>query len=200
MGTATSLEGQPRVQPTGETFKAGVAFEGVGDSRTAITNIAMLGKVWKQLFKAYLGQEATYEQAAKEALICLKDNMERFDLSKLPEDSAEVVAFMDEVCGKGASNSFKLACFINSCAAACDQKLKATAEVLHLSRPTVVAIIGGWAENVAFRRALEMLGYKVQIPPLATLATHAGLAADALVRVGYAPSFAQALAMMISKA
>jgi len=199
VGTAFNLADSPGVQPSAESLAADIAFEGVGPARAAITNIAMLGTYWKALLEWAQGPQKTdYQQGAASALEALDKGLE-VDLAEiLPAQSEQIdqiAVRLGSVCAV-SDWPVKLATFIKSAAKACDQKLQATAKVLGLDKPTEVAIIGGWAENAAFVAALCSLGYAVHIPPLAAEATHAGLAAQALVRGNEAPDFGEALKML----
>lgn len=192
IGTATSLADMPNVQPTFATYEAGIAFEGVGNSRAAITNIAMLGSVY-EILKDSPPKKWSYEMAAATAKDFLH-KVKTFSLKEMPQDVAEAAQWVLEQ--NDNSHKYALAAVVITAAQACYDKIAATAQVLGMPFPKEVAIIGGWAENEAFIAALKAKGFKVRIPPLAACATHAGLAADALVRVGDAKNFREALNMV----
>ena len=86
-----------------------------------------------------------------------------------------------------------LAELVGNLARTCVETLRKTDELFHRKHKKEVAVTGGWAKNRLFLQALEELGYQVVIPPFADLATAAGLAADALVRIGDAKNFKAAL-------
>ena len=190
VGTA-SMAG-PDCQPSAESFAAGLAFEGVDASRAVISNCGgMAGTAYKAL-KGKL----SYAEAAAAALPMLQG-------LKIPDPSAI------RECGVIGSPDFAekwhnlyrtrqedLASFLKYIAGLCVQKLAATDKLFGRRRQRQVAVTGGWAENDAFNKALELLDCEVIIPPFADKATAAGLAAEALVRAGRAKDFAEALAIL----
>ncbi|MFA6215578.1 MAG: hypothetical protein WC768_03355 [Patescibacteria group bacterium] len=191
LGIAFCLLKHLGIKPTAQTFAAGIAFEGIGSSRAAITNIAQLGRAYKWMIGFANWDYATAALQANTVIDCTRP----YDLTGMPTDEAEAKTWLRELYNKRSPQA-AIAGLLKSAALACHQKLEATAGVLRLAAPTEISVIGGWAQNSAFINALRKLGYKVHIPPFAAEATHAGLAADALVRVGDAKTFNEALAML----
>jgi activator of 2-hydroxyglutaryl-CoA dehydratase len=88
---------------------------------------------------------------------------------------------------------------VNTIAVKCVSGLSNAAEVLGVGMPSEVAIVGGFAENKAILKALELHGITAVVPPFAGLATQAGAAAEALRRAEIASTTSEALAMFPNK-
>lgn len=189
VGTAISLLGRDDIVPSEKTYSANIVFEGIGKSRAAISNITMAGPIYKSL-KA----ELSFDQMV-EVVMDYMPRVKTFDLEEMPIESIkESCAWL---CDKYVTPGVSATALIKTTALACYTNLKNQAEMLGLEDPCQVAIIGGWAENRAFKMILEKLGLKVVIPPLAKDATHVGLAAEALVRTGNATNTADALNQLV---
>jgi sugar (pentulose or hexulose) kinase len=189
IGTACQVQ---NIQPTAELLQAGIAFEGAGESLSAITNVGMLGRTYKALVqKAGIGFE--------EASLLAMDRINRrefapCDVAKLPVDEDDAIAALQDLYG--SNNEDLTACLIEITARACYDKVSATAKLLSLPQPDEVAVIGGWARNRAFIAALKRFFADVRIPAQASAATAVGMAAHALVGAGDAASVKEALSLL----
>lgn len=198
LGTATKVSNE--VQPSAQTFEAGVAFEGLGESRAAITNIAKLGTLYKRLVEAAgMNYQSMSDHACEMAI-----HGKLYDGHFLEKKYGQLLKNEDEAFSWILKNGTpKYACgqIISLAAYYCRLKIEATAKVLGVLVPTTVALTGGWAANKAFHTMLKREHFEVVIPREAQYATHAGIAADALRRymlqtTDQPCTFAEALAVL----
>jgi sugar (pentulose or hexulose) kinase len=189
IGTACQVS---HIQPTAELLQAGIAFEGSGESLSAITNVGMLGRTYKALVqKAGIGFDAASAKAMEQLG---KIEVAPCDVAKLPVDEDHAIAELQRLYG--SNDEELIACVIHLTARACHEKVVATAKLLNLPQPREVAVIGGWARNSAFIAALQQFFAEVKIPAQAPAATAVGMAAHALVGVGDAANVREALALL----
>jgi sugar (pentulose or hexulose) kinase len=178
------------------TFNAKLVFEAMpNNAMSAISNIGMHGPLYKALKNAK--GEISYEQATKLALTKLNKVIEKelvFNqeiLSQKSDDFARLA--LEEVHG---DLDLALATMVNTIAVVCKSGLFDAATALGVRRkPIVVAIVGGFAENKALMKALDMHGITTVVPAFASLATQAGAAAHALCLAGVASNTKEALEM-----
>lgn len=188
IGTACRVE---EIRASALACEAGFAFEGAGQSLSAITNVGMLGRTYKTLVGT---GGMSFEEASRRIRHRLEaGTVPTFDVTALPADEDAALRRLSD--GLGSDPDLLLASYVASTAATCRDRIDATATVLEMEPPLEVAVIGGWARNEAFRAALETF-YTVRIPAQAPDATAVGLAADALVRVGDAATIGEALEML----
>jgi hypothetical protein len=179
-GVAVRFKGKVPRGADQEKFSQ-IAVEGVGHSQAAITNAAFLGPTWKQL-KNGAGYE-TYYEAAEVARQCLDQGI-ILTLQEAPRDEEGVKTAEWVLTQCSGSHSRALASVARTMAEACRQNLDEVSSFLGRPLGAEVAITGGWSQNEAFRDALRGVGFSQPfIAPHAMNATHAGLAAEALVRL-----------------
>jgi sugar (pentulose or hexulose) kinase len=189
IGTACQIDS---IRATEPALAGGIAFEGAGDSLSAITNVGMLGRTYKALITA---AEIDFERASAIAMARMSRKVyESFDVSKLPID--EEAALESLIDRYGPDLEDVLGAVISSIAVACREKISATARALSLPPPREVAVIGGWARNQAFIQALKRFYEGVRIPPQAASATTVGLAAEALLKAGESRTVKEALILL----
>jgi hypothetical protein len=183
------------VKPSRKSFEAGFAFEGVGDSRAAVTNTGMYGPVWKALKDR--GSYVSYEAAVSQVMPLFDDEVPTLSLDEMPDDPKEAALWvLSHSLTAGPEMAMAMAMFVKAVATKCVTDIRQAAKLLQMDEPTEVAITGGWAENKAFIKAIKQCGLKVLIPPLAANATHAGLAAKALVIMGDVKTLPEALGVL----
>ncbi len=172
------------IQPTAATFAAKINFEGLGSYRAAVTNTGMFGPIYKELIESvgFSGPDK-YRQAAAAALPYIGE----VDPVN-PNEGYQI--------GPSPYPGVSIARYLNGVAAAMVEELRRVVKVLDVQHSNRVAITGGWAENPAFIQALLKQGIQVIVPRHASQATHAGLAADGLVRCGCASNIKEALGML----
>jgi sugar (pentulose or hexulose) kinase len=189
IGTACQVQ---NIYPTAELLRAGIAFEGAGESLSAITNVGMLGRTYKALVQK---AGISFEEASTQAIGRLgRIEVAPCDVAKLPIDEDDAIAALQGLYG--SNDEDLIASLIHITAAACYDKVAATAKLLGLPQPGEVAVIGGWARNRAFIAALKQFFADVRIPAQASAATAVGMAAHALVGVGDAASVKEALTLL----
>jgi hypothetical protein len=164
-----------------DLFKAeeGIAIEGVDHTAAAISNVAFAGQAYKALMRRLMIPD--FHRAAQAAGRTLKQ-AKMLDLQSMPRDPEG-----DEAVGwimkqHGVQMEWALASLVHTIAYACKVKLEATARFLGIECPKSINIAGGWAQNSAFILALKSQGFEPNTPPHGPNATHAGLAAEALLR------------------
>ncbi|MCX6720355.1 MAG: hypothetical protein NTW11_00930 [Candidatus Staskawiczbacteria bacterium] len=187
------------IVPGEKTFNAGLVFEAMpNNGLSAISNIGRHGPLYKALMNA--NGEISYERAARLALTSISEIVE----TRLVFDD-EMLKLEPELFAKSALGMAKgletqaLAGMVNTIATKCKDGLTKAATALGVPMPSEVAIVGGFAENIAILKALKMHGITAVVPPFAGLATQAGAAAEALRRAGMASTTAEALAMFPNK-
>jgi sugar (pentulose or hexulose) kinase len=189
IGTACQVE---EIRASEAALAGGIAFEGAGESLSAISNVGMLGRTYKALVTL---AEIGFEEAATRAMGRIeRGDAPLFDVGTLPIDEEAAIQSLTDRCGSNLEDL--LAAVVGSAAAACRDKIAATARVLDLPEPREVAVIGGWARNRAFIAALNRLYEEVRIPNQAASATTVGLAAEALVKAKDASSIKEAIDML----
>lgn len=186
LGTTIAVD--EKIQPTPNTFRSSINFEGLGPYRAAVTNTAMFGPDYKELVRR-LGVK-NYTEAS--ALAMTRMTVQPM----LASDVANHRNVVEIACKMFPDPAMVLASYIIGVANTIAQELKGVSKTLGLDTPRTVAITGGWAENAAFIQALQMNELDVIIPRHASSATHAGLAADGLVRCGEANDIKGALDML----
>jgi hypothetical protein len=189
IGTACSVG---EVRASALAYESGVAFEGAGPSLSAITNVGMLGRIYKVLIQR-AGIDFTEASLRVQRLLDERE-LETVDVTALPADEDQAVQKLSDRIGWDPD--LLLSTYIASTADACRHHIRATSEILGMEPPVDVAVIGGWARNTAFLCALEQHFGEVRVPEQAPYATAVGLAADALVRVRDASSMKEALEML----
>lgn len=191
------LIGDKNIQPSGRTFDAGIAFEGLGNLRALITNISMAGAVYKAIVQKCGWR--SYKEASIIAEKALHNHGDQvvFDIDELPADATMAAEF---ILKKSLNNgAYALAYLLQSLAAACRKKKELVYRILRRKVPEKTAVFGGFAENIAFLQALENFGFEPIVPKFAANATHAGLAMEALIRTGQATNDQEALNMLQEK-
>lgn len=183
------------VKPGEGTYNAGLVFEAMPKGGfSAISNIGMHGPRYKALKDAK--GRMSYEDAAKLALA-------RIDLIKSQGliFSKELLTQEPDAFARAALVQAKddlglaLATMVNTIAASSKGGLENAALALGVPKPCEVAIVGGFAENPAILRALDLYGIRAVVPHFAGMATHAGLAAQAMRLYHGSMGIAQALEM-----
>lgn len=193
VGGAKKRKAYPNVQPSAASFTADIAFEGIGDSAAAITNIDMFGSLWEALKKKAGWPD--YATAAAKALPLLEAMEVRETLSRNPAPKGEgILPYLETAFG--SDWALQAAGLITIAAEACKKSFDDTAALFGTPPPTKVAFTGGWVNNPAFLAKMQMLGIELVIPPLAAEATHAGVAAKALIRAGEAANLQEALELL----
>ncbi|MCX6789887.1 MAG: hypothetical protein NTZ42_04800 [Candidatus Gribaldobacteria bacterium] len=186
----------PSIKPNEKTFEAQISFEGLGSKRSAITNVKMFGAIYKELLRR-LG--LSYKKASEYSLPFMRTEQESHlsdeDIRELPNDATSGADF---IMKKAEKKNRVVPFFIKTVAYAGIQKDKEVAKTLDLEQKNEIGVTGGFAENEAFLEALRVMGYKVYIPSFAAISTHAGLAADALVRLGVASTYNSALKKFVN--
>ncbi|MFA5022072.1 MAG: hypothetical protein WC508_03270 [Patescibacteria group bacterium] len=195
-GDALDLTAFPNVTPSKKSFGANVAFEGIGNSAAAITNFGMFGTIWDAIKTE--GGWPSYDAIAQSALEFLGASEISMIMGNNPTPNLTRMMEHLEKTFSAGNWPLKAAYFITVVAQICKNGLEGTAKLFDLPKPVSVAVTGGWTENEAFLAQLENLGIAPLIPPLATEATHAGVAAQALVMADEANTFAEALELLAS--
>jgi len=192
VGTSDWIGGKD-IKPSGRTFDAGIAFEGLGSLRALITNISMAGAIYKAIVQKF---GWSYEEASKEVVKVVYSLGDRvaFIIDRLPGDTDVAAKFIIEKALNDGVHA--LAYLLLSLAVACRQKKELVYKILRRKVPKEVAVFGGFSENIAFLQALKNFGFEPIVPPFAANATHAGLAIEALTRTGEADDDREALAML----
>lgn len=182
-----------------QTFRAGLVFEAMPkNAMSAISNIGMHGPHYKAL-KNVCGS-MSYECATGMALLKLEQVVSEgrvFSpdlLAHKPDDFARLALEQGE-----GDHSLALATMVNTIASNCQSGISNAVAVLGISIPNTVAIVGGFAENRAILKALQLHKTNVVVPPFAGLATQAGAAAHALCLSGMASNTGEALKMFSEK-
>ncbi|MCX6724306.1 MAG: hypothetical protein NT155_04025 [Candidatus Staskawiczbacteria bacterium] len=194
-GVFRAISKGDKIVASEQTYKAGLVFEAMpGGGVSAISNIAMDGPRYKALKN--VNGEISYRDAADLALariyrVAKNQTIFPDEMMKL-EPGAFATAAMAET--KGSPN-MALAIMANTIAMSSKKGLEAAASALGLSNPESIAIVGGFAENAAILKALELNGINPIVPPFAGMATQAGLAARALCLSGTVKTVEEALAM-----
>ncbi len=183
-------------KPNDDCLKLGLAFEGYGHASAAITNCAgMAGAAYKWMKDQ---RNYSYQRAAELACECLGIHSQEklapvFKSVNEPDFAKEW--FLTRFGGQPNG----LAALVEAVAYSCICTLEDADKMFGTRSDLEVAITGGWAENKAFLKAIDRLKYTPVIPPFASQATSAGLAAEALVRAKRAATFAEALSLLEGK-
>ncbi|MFA6422827.1 MAG: hypothetical protein WCW17_00040 [Patescibacteria group bacterium] len=180
-----------------EMYRAGIAIEGIGPSRAAVCNSAHT-----PYYKAVCTQggfvdngQILFDQAAKAACREMRNINKIIDVSSCPNLPNEDLAIdLIGICNGNAA--LALATLIQSTAIAFDKVVTNMATLLGQNKPKQVVITGGWGNNKAYQRAVNLLGYEVIIPPNPEDATTLGVAMDALRRTGHALANLEALELL----
>jgi len=179
-------------QPSQETFEADICFEGSkAVSRAAITNVAMLGHVYKELLRQW-GYD--YKMVG-ESLLILSSKVRPFNLKDMPLDMQDPQPSIRWLLAEYSSLEKAAVALIKTAAFACHLQIKKTANVLKIPRIKKIAVTGGWARNPLFMQELSKI-YEIKETPSSGDATHIGLAAAALIEVEDVKTYEEAFAML----
>jgi hypothetical protein len=149
----------------------------------------MTGKLYEALVaKAGL----TFAEAADQVLAFMNhagccNHISRQDL---PSAHDEAVAWL--VNYSSGNLIVAMAYLVGSAASWVCEDARALKETTELSTGSEIIVVGGWSENKAFLRALEMFGFTVITVKNGREATVCGLAANALWGLQLYPSFDEA--------
>jgi hypothetical protein len=198
-GVFRKVTAEDKIEPSEKTFNADLVFEAMPDNGlSAISNIGMHGPLYKALKNLRSG--LSYEQVAEIALA----GLDQPEVSSRPYDSRILKKEGEDFARlalkeAGGYLDIALARMVNTISAGCESGLQKASLALGVPMPNKVAIVGGFAENSAIKKALKTRGIDTVVPPFAELATQAGAAAEALRRAGLARNISEALAMFPNK-